>query len=160
MSDKSAEFWNEVISEICSQFEIKETFTAAYHPAWNGFVERGIRKIVDVLRPIVNELLDNWEDWLPHVAASLKTSDNYFTGKFPYYILYGVEKRLSYDFLTRLQQPVDNTENYARQQLRVLGKIHASVRSKLKATKKKMMANQHKRAMQVNFKPGDIVMIQ
>ncbi len=69
LSDNGAEFWNAVVSEICSQFGIKQTFTAAYHPASNGLVGRANRKILEVLRPIVNELLENWEDWLPHVAA-------------------------------------------------------------------------------------------
>ncbi len=107
----------------------------------------------------MNELLDNWEDWLPHEAASLNSSVNDSTGKSPHYILYAVGKRLPYDLLTNPQQPVYNTDNHT-QQLHVFGKIQASVRSKLKATKTEMMANQHKRAIPVNFKPGDNVMIQ
>ncbi len=59
LSDNGAEFWNAVVSEIFSQFGIKQTFTAAYHPASNGLVERANRKILEVLRPIVNELLGN-----------------------------------------------------------------------------------------------------
>ncbi len=57
------------------------TFTAAYHPVSNGLVERANIKILEVLRPIVNELLDNWEDWLPHAAASLNSSVSDSTGK-------------------------------------------------------------------------------
>ncbi len=38
---------------------MKQTFTAAYHPASNGFVEKANGKILEVLSPIVNELLDN-----------------------------------------------------------------------------------------------------
>ncbi len=113
-------------------------------------VERTNRKILEVLRPIVNEL-GNWEDWLPHVAASLNSSINDSTGKSPHYIFFGVEKRLPYDLLTGPQQPVCNTDNYTQQQLHVLGKTHSSVRSKLKAIK---------RAIPVNFKQGDTVMIQ
>ncbi len=94
MSDNGAEFRNAVVSEICSQFGITQTFTVAYHPASNALVERANRKILEVLRPIVNEL-DNWEDWLPHVAASLNSSVNDSTGISPHYILFGVEKRLA-----------------------------------------------------------------
>ncbi len=87
LSDNCAVFLNAVISEICSQFGIKQTFTTAYHLASNGLVERAKRKILGVLRPIVNEL-DKWGDWLPHVAASLNSSVNDSTGKSPHYILY------------------------------------------------------------------------
>ncbi len=85
LSDNGAEFWNAVESGICSQFGIKQTFKAAYHPASNGLVERANRKILQVLlRPIVNELLDNWEDWLPHVAAFLNSSICDSIGKSPH----------------------------------------------------------------------------
>ncbi len=93
LSDNGAEFWNAVVSEICSQFGIKQTFTAAYHPLSSGLVERANRKILEVLHPIVNELLDNWDDWLPHVAASLSSSVNDSTGKSPHYIFFRVEKK-------------------------------------------------------------------
>ncbi len=94
------------------------------------------------------------------MEASLNSSVNDSTGKSPHYILFGVEKRLPYDLLTRPQQPVYNTDNYTQQQLHVFRKIHSSVKSKLKATKTEMMANQHKEAILVNFKQEDTVMIQ
>ncbi len=94
------------------------------------------------------------------MAASLNSSVNNSTRKSPHFTLFGVEKRLTYDLLTSPQQPVYNTDKYTQQQLHVFRKIHPSVRSKLKATKTEMMANQHKRAIPVNFKPGDTVMIQ
>ncbi len=103
MRDNGAEFRDAVVSKNFSQFGIKQTFTAACHPALNGLVEKANRKILEVLRPIVNELLDNWEDWLPHVAASLNSSVNDPTGKSPHYVLFAVEKRVPYDLLTSLQ---------------------------------------------------------
>ncbi len=150
LSDNGAEFKNAVVAEICSQFGITQTFTAAYHPASNGLVERANRKFLETLSPIVNDLLENWEDWLPHIAASINSSVNYSTEKFPHYILFGVEKRLPYDLLTSTQQPVYNMEKYS----------HSSVREKLKATKAEMAIDQHKRSTSVNIKQGDHVMIQ
>ncbi len=73
-------------------------------------VERANRKILEVLRPIVNGLFDNWEDWLPHVAASLNSSVSDSTDKSPHYILFGVEKRFPYDLLKSSQQSVYNTQ--------------------------------------------------
>ncbi len=90
-----AEFRNTVVAEICSQFGITQTFTAAYHPASNGLVERANRKILEVLRPTVKDLLDYWKDWLPHIAALINSSINDSTGKSPHYILFGVENETS-----------------------------------------------------------------
>ncbi len=160
LSDNGAEFRNAVLAEICSQFQVKQTFTATYHPASNGLVERANRKILEVLRPIVNDLQDNWEDWLPHIAASINSSVNDSTGKSPHYILYGVEKRLPYDLLTTPVQPLYNIDDFAQQQIHVFSNIHSSVRAKLRETKAEMMAKQHKRALPVIIKQGDYVMIQ
>ncbi len=118
-----------VVAEICSQFGISQTFTAAYHPASNGLVERANRKNLEVLRPIVNYLLDNWEDWLPLIAASISSTVNDSTGKSPHYVLFGVAKRLHYDLLTGFKQPVYNIDRYTQQQIQVFSKIHLSDRN-------------------------------
>ncbi len=44
LNDNGVEFRNAVLAEICSQFGITQTFTAAYHPASNGLVERANKK--------------------------------------------------------------------------------------------------------------------
>ncbi len=84
LSDNGAEFRNQVLTEICNQFGIKQWFTVSYHPASNGLVERANRKILDVLRPVVCGLVNTWEDWLPHVAASIICKS---TGQSPHVIL-------------------------------------------------------------------------
>ncbi len=48
----------------------EQCFTVTYHPASNSLVERANRKILEVLRPVVGELLETWEDWLPQVALT------------------------------------------------------------------------------------------
>ncbi len=58
------------------------------------------RKILEVLRPVVGELLETWEDWLPQVAASINSSVCAPTGQSPHYVLFGVDKRLPYELLS------------------------------------------------------------
>ena len=74
LSDNGTEFRNALLSEICNQYNIKQSYITTYHPASNGLVERSNRKILDVLRPVVTNLLDTWEDWLPHVASCINGS--------------------------------------------------------------------------------------
>ncbi len=71
-----------------------------------------------MLRAIVGRLIGAWEDWVSHVAASVNSSESESTGKTPYYILYGREKRLPYDLLEQPQKPVYNMEDYSKRQLR------------------------------------------
>ncbi len=160
LSDNGAEFRNRLLHEICNQFGINHTFTVAYHPASNGLVERTNRKILEVLRPVVGTLLHTWEDWLPHVAASINSSVCESTGQSPHFIVFGVEKRLPYDLLGSSQPPVYDFEDYAKIQLKVFADVHTQVRNRLLQTSAARSSKQHKRAAPVNFKVGDSVMVQ
>ncbi len=113
LSDNGAEFRNALLEEICRQFNIKQTFTVTYHPSSNGLVERANRKILDVLRPIVGRLVGTWEDWISHVAASINSSICESTVKTPYYIVYGREKRLTYDLIEQPQKPLYMIVDYS-----------------------------------------------
>ncbi len=50
LSDNGTEFRNAVLAEISTQFNIKQSFITAYHPAANGLAQRANRRILQVLR--------------------------------------------------------------------------------------------------------------
>ncbi len=150
------------MAKTCSQFGITQIFTAAYHPATNGLVERVKGKMLEIVRLIMHDLLDNWEDWLLHIAASINISMNDTTRTSLHYILFGIERRLPFDLLTSTQQPVYNIGKYSQKQIHVSSKInscHKKKKKKMKATKAVVVPNQHKRTIPVNIKQGDTVMI-
>ncbi len=94
LSDNGAELRNKILQEICSQFNITQTFTIAYHPASNGLVERANRKILEALRPIVGRSIGTWEDWLPQVAATINAIVCESTGQTPHFIVFGTQKKI------------------------------------------------------------------
>ncbi len=91
LSDNGTEFKNQVLQDICAQFYIQQTFITSHHPAYNGFVERTNRKILEILRHLAGHLQETWEDWLSHSAAFVNGSVNSSTGKTPHYILHGFD---------------------------------------------------------------------
>ncbi len=110
LSDNGVEFRNALLEEICKQFNINQPFTVTYHPLSNWLVECANREIFDVLRPIVGLV----------VVAIINSSGCESTGKTPYSIVYGREKRLPYDFLDQPQKPVYNIiEDQSKRQLNV-----------------------------------------
>ena len=157
LSDNGTEFKNEILQQICQQYHIKQTFVSVQHPASNGLVERANKKILDVLRHVVSQLNDSWQDWLPHVASSINGSINASTGKTPHYIIYGTEKRLPYDVLLQPRVPVYSLEDYAKNQLRAFQIIHESVRRNLQASRVEMIQRQHTSATPVTLQVNDIV---
>ncbi len=113
-----------------------------------------------MLRPIVDRLVDTWEDWVSHVATSINSSVCESTGKTSYSIVYGREKRLPYDLLEQPQTPVYNMEDYSKRQLKVFSDIHQDVRRRLLASKTKMSTQQHRRSSPVNIRVEESVMVK
>ncbi len=92
---------------------MKYCFTVSYYLASNGLVERTNRKILEILRPVVGELLEMWEDWLPHIAASKSSRVCESKGQSPHFIVFGVEKRLPY-LLSSSHTLIYNVANYVK----------------------------------------------
>ncbi len=49
-SDNGTEIKNQILRYICQKFKVKQTFIIAHHTESNGLVERGNRKILEILR--------------------------------------------------------------------------------------------------------------
>ena len=157
LSDNGTEFKNEVLQNICQQYNIAQCFITAHHPASNGLVERTNRKILEILRHVAGTFHESWEDWLPHVAASINGSVNSSTGKTPHYIVFGEEKRLPYDILVGPRVPMYSADDYVKSHIRTFQLIHASVRDKLQASRAEMIARQYLTATPVSLGVGDTV---
>ncbi len=135
MSDNGTEFRNHLLEEISKQFGAKHCFPASHHPASKGLVEQANRrKILEVLRPAVGELLETWENWLLQVAASINSNVCESTGQSPHFIILGVEKRLPYELLSSSHTPFYNVNDYVKYQINVFSDIHKSVKDKLRST--------------------------
>ncbi len=158
LSDNGTEFKNQVLQEMCTRFNIQQTFITSHHPASNGLVECTNRKIFEILHHLAGHLQETWEDWLSHVAASINGSVNSSTGKMPHYILYGFEKRLPYDVLVPFPVPLYSLDDYSKLQLHCFQTIHNSVQGKLKASQEEMLGKQHSQATLVHLDVGDSVM--
>ena len=158
LSDNGAELKNHVLEAVCKYFGVTQTFIAACHPASNGLVERTNRKILEVLRPIVDSMQHVWQDWLPLVAASIYSSVCSSTRKSPHHILFGTDMRLPYDKLSQPPTPVYNVDDYAKKLTNVFTRIHSQIRNKLQTSRVEMTSQQHRRAHPISLLSGDVVM--
>lgn len=44
-------------------------------------LSKGLKKILQILRHVVSKLVEFWQDWLPHVAATINVYVNSSNGK-------------------------------------------------------------------------------
>ncbi len=97
LSDNRMEFKNQILADVCSQYNNKKTFITAHNPASNCLVERTNRKVLEILRHLAGHLHETREYWVSQVAASINGSVNSSTGKTPHYIIFAYDKRLPSD---------------------------------------------------------------
>ncbi len=62
VSNNGSEFENQVLKDICTQLNIKQTFITNHQPASNGLAERTNSKILEIVRPFAGRLHESWED--------------------------------------------------------------------------------------------------
>ncbi len=56
LTNNATQLKNQVLADICTQFNNKQTFITAHHPASNGLVERTNREILEILRHLAGHL--------------------------------------------------------------------------------------------------------
>ncbi|CAL4198093.1 unnamed protein product, partial [Meganyctiphanes norvegica] len=67
--------------------------TSAYHPQCNGLDERTNQTLKTRLGKLSNEHQDNWPEFLPHVAYSMRTQKQKATKHTPYFLLFARHPR-------------------------------------------------------------------
>ncbi len=134
-----------------------QTFITAHHPVSKGLVERTNRKIIEILRHHSGRLHETWENWLSQVTACINSSVKSSTGNTSHYIVFGFDKKLSYDVLSQPPLPCITPRKL---QLHSFQITHASVREPLKAWREDMVRKQHLHTTPVNFDVRDSVMLR
>ena len=81
-----------VMNEICIKFGIEKRRSSAYHSQGNGFAERNIRSVREILRSVLldkNITPKNWRQLLPGVVFALNTSESKAIKCIPYIVVFG-----------------------------------------------------------------------
>ena len=88
-SDRGSEFIADIFSELCEVQGIKQTLNSADHPTSTGLAEAGVKRVVSLLRPMIDGHENHWDIKLPQVMWALNTSPSNATSLSPYLLLYG-----------------------------------------------------------------------
>ena len=62
LTDQSSNFMSEVFTNVCKLLKIKKIKCTAYHPEFNGALERMHRVLVEYLRCFILEDQSNWDE--------------------------------------------------------------------------------------------------
>jgi hypothetical protein len=110
LSDNGANFKSEVMADTMAILNVRQVFTAPYHPEANGVVERLNRTFTSMMRKFVNDELSNWDIFLPFINRAYNTSIHEVTHASPHYVVFGSNPESIIDrFLSTDGVPSDRT---------------------------------------------------
>ena len=90
-SDAAKAFTGTLFTELSRLCDMEKTKTSGYHPQGDGLVERANRTIISMLRTVVKDHQNQWDEHLPFVLAAYRASKHASTGVSPNYLMFGRE---------------------------------------------------------------------
>ena len=168
LSDQGSNVDGEAIKEICNTLGIEKRRSSAYHSQGNGFAERNIRNVKDMLRTVLLQRKLNQSKWaslLPELVFALNTSESKATKYIPFNVVFGRDARFPIDVLfdhDRLDCPrdINTAAEYTEDRNFALKDVYDTVITNLQVSKEKMQAQYNKNIRFIDHKTGDKVWLK
>ena len=167
LTDQGSNVDGQTMSEICNTIGTEKRRSSAYHSQGNGFAERNIRSVKDVLRAVLlhRKLQQSkWRSLLPSLVFALNTSESKATGCIPYNVVFGRSAVLPQDVLFQ-QGNVDNYDlvspkEYEKDTTSLLRDIFDHVITKLEISKEKMQRQYNTKLRFIDYGRGQKVWLK
>jgi hypothetical protein len=156
VSDRDTKFIGKLWRTLWKKLGTNLSFSSSYHPQMDGHTEAVNKSLGDLLRSLVTEHHNQWDNILPQAEFAYNDSVNKSTGQIPFQIVYGMqlrgisELRDSEQIATRSASAEDFAE--------VMKELHSQVKERLQSLSQeyKWRADQHRRKLQ--FEVGDLIL--
>ena len=88
-SDQGREFESDLWQNMCHYLAICKTRTNPYRPQSDGLVERFNRTLIQVLKPLVNSHMDDWDEQVDFVVHAYNSTVHASTNCSPNLLVFG-----------------------------------------------------------------------
>lgn len=168
LSDQGSNVDGETMRQFCETLGIKKRRSSPFHSQGNGFAERNIRSVREILR---STLLDKrlpetkWRKLLPSLVFALNCSISRATKCVPYSVVFGRSPTLPVDLLFGSGNSVGNKdsitpEQYVEEIGITLKELWDGVTTHLKISKQEMLSHYNKKLQFNNFQQGEKVWLK
>ncbi|KAK3877481.1 hypothetical protein Pcinc_017807 [Petrolisthes cinctipes] len=99
-SDRGSHFTSELFQAVCREACIQQQLGSPYHPRSQAQVERQ-NQLVDNLRCMCQNNVDEWPELVPHLQFNHNTSRNATVGQSPHELVFGLPARRPEQVMTR-----------------------------------------------------------
>ena len=105
-SDRGTHFTSGLFQAVCQEIGIQQRLGSPSHPRSQAQVERQ-NQLIDNLRCMCRNNVDDWPELVPHLQFSHNTSRNATTGQSPHELVFGLPARRPEQVMTR---EISNTD--------------------------------------------------
>lgn len=99
ITDQGSNFESKLFSQLCTMLHIDKTRTSSYRPQSDGFVERQMRTIQQLLSKYVSENQTDWDKHLPILMAAYRATPQDSTQVTPNLMMLGRQVSLPIDLV-------------------------------------------------------------
>jgi hypothetical protein len=136
-TDQGRNFESGLFTELCRVLGINKTRTTPYAPWSDGLVERFNRTLQTMLKGVVNEERNDWDEHIPYALMAYRSTPQQSTNSSPCKLLFGREMSLPIhlmvgapralqrqyacetEYVEWLQQVIQHAHEYARIRLKI-----------------------------------------
>lgn len=166
LSDQGKNVDGATMKILCDKFGIAKKRSSSYHPAGNGFAERSIRSIKQILTALLTDRglpQKSWKELLPEVLLGLRIAENESTKCSPFSVVHGRDPLLPHDVMWNThnenEEPVP-VKVYGEEVRQRLTDVFQKVANQLAIARKKMKFQHDKQLHVSELKPGQRVWIK
>ena len=166
LSDKGSNVDGETVNEVCKKLHIEKRRTSGYHAQGNGFAERSIRNVREILRTaLLSKKLPQifWRSILNSLVFAINATVSKSTQCAPYEIVFGRKPQLPLDSYLDLRKEFINDSSqleYLKDIKVQLMEIIDQVAKALDISRATMCKQYNKHLKVNNYLPNDKVWLQ
>lgn len=160
ISDNGVQFKSREYRQLLSNYQVKPSYTAYYHPQANP-TERVNRVLKTMLIAYVSENHREWDKYLPKVSCAMRSAQHETTGLSPYFINFGREITLlgseHRDDFEGASSNIESKESVSQKRPSCFNKLYRDVQSRLQNAYVKSKTRYDLRHRPVSFYPNQVV---
>ena len=159
LSDNALEFVSKLLKAICDSYQIKRSTITSYHPAANGLAEATVKRVLTVLRKLINTQQNNWDLLCPLVMKALNTAYHPAVRDSPHFLVFLQDSKhpfeKDWDNGDRLSK-----DEFVATQLELRSRIFEVVKKNLEDEAERFTSRYNSTAMESPIRPGNRVYIK
>jgi hypothetical protein len=99
LTDQGPNYESDLIAELCHLLDTDKLRTTPYHPICDGLSEKLNQSLIKMIKTLINENHNNWDELLPALEFAYNTSVHATTKMTPYFMMFGRHPKVPEDLI-------------------------------------------------------------